>query len=101
MWIPWGTLRSTNSTQSLLPWGQSHYQGHAFPGSSPPGSPGAVSFPFFILHEASWSQADFIYTVMLASAFGSSLSQGGQGSFSHRGAWLSWGVLLLPLWHRG
>jgi len=101
IWIPWGTLRSTKRTRSLLPGGQSHYQGRAFPGTSPPGSPGAVLFPFFILHESSWSQADFIYTVMLAGAFASCLSQGGQGSFSHRRARLSWGVLLPPLWQRG
>ena len=47
-------------------------------------------FPFFILHESSWSQADFIYTVMLAGAFGSCLSRRGQGSFSHRRGGLSW-----------
>ena len=55
----------------------------------------------FILHEASQRQADFLYTVMLAGTFSSSLSWGGQGPFSHRRAQLSWGVLLPPLWQRG
>lgn len=98
MWIPWGTLRSTNSYLVAPPLG-ARVTIRAVPslGLALQGSPGAVSFPFSSCTRPAVVKADFIYTVMLASAFEDKYSISGWSGLLLRRAWFVLGVLLPPL----